>query len=431
MHLPPKKRQLGFTLIEVGIAAVLSAAIAALLLSVEANNLRQQVATDQGQLLNTLNNAVNAYEATNFAALVNHTAVAGVANEYSPTVTELSSLGYLSNPYSTQNLYGGGYSIVLSLQPAGCVTVNCNVGGLVALTTPILNNEGVADTAAAGQAMIAAGGDAAMSSTVTPGTVAGVNGSWIATNPMGNVSGIVAMRNGYLSSNYAPFLRRDGSLAMTGSLSLGGNNLTNANSVSANSVSATAITGTTVTAGNVNTTALTASTGSINTLNTGQLSGTNAYLTNISSNSVSNTGNVTTNTLNSNSISSTGRIATSEYLQIGGTASIGAGCSPSGLIAQDGSGGLLSCQSGVWARFQTFDRFQTIESTVDWYCTQGDPTNPPNYNYAQWSITCGSRFCEANGYQFGLVTEFSGVGGNANQPYESSPSGGVTVSCSR
>lgn len=42
------------------------------------------------------------------------------------------------------------------------------------------------------------------------------------------------------------------------------------------------------------------------------------------------------------------RISTGEYVQINGTATAGAGCSPNGLVAQDGSGALLSCQSGVW-----------------------------------------------------------------------------------
>ena len=36
------------------------------------------------------------------------------------------------------------------------------------------------------------------------------------------------------------------------------------------------------------------------------------------------------------------------YLQIPGIATVGAGCSPNGLIAQDGTGLILSCQSGVW-----------------------------------------------------------------------------------
>jgi hypothetical protein len=36
------------------------------------------------------------------------------------------------------------------------------------------------------------------------------------------------------------------------------------------------------------------------------------------------------------------------YMYIGGIGAIGAGCSPNGLLGQDGSGSLLYCVNGVW-----------------------------------------------------------------------------------
>lgn len=56
--------------------------------------------------------------------------------------------------------------------------------------------------------------------------------------------------------------------------------------------------------------------------------------------SVDQTGNVV----------SAGRITAGEYVQINGTATEGAACSPNGLIAQNGAGLILSCQSGVWQK---------------------------------------------------------------------------------
>jgi type II secretory pathway pseudopilin PulG len=428
--LTSKRNLQGFTLVEVGIAAVLSAAIAALLLSIDADRLRTQIAENQGQLLSTINNAVNGYEAANFNALVNHSGVAGVANAYAPTLAELSSLGYLSNVYSTQNLFGGGYAINLSLLPTGCIPVNCNVGGLVALSTPILGQDGQVDVAAAGEAMIAAGGDGGMSSAASPGTIAGPNSTWTAVNPMGNVSGIVAMRNGYLSSSYAAFVRRDGSLPMTGNFNLGGNNVTNTNIVSANGVNATSVNAANVAATGVNTSTLNTSSATTNTLtanqiSAGQLAAGNATITTLTSGNINNGGAVSTNT-----VTAGGRISTNEYLQVNGIASEGSWCAQNGLIGQDGSGGLLSCESNLWGRFKTFENISTNESTVDYYCTQGDPTNPPGYNYAQWAIVCGSRFCQkAYNYGFGVIVESPGA--SSTQPYESDPSGMVTVACSR
>ena len=43
------------------------------------------------------------------------------------------------------------------------------------------------------------------------------------------------------------------------------------------------------------------------------------------------------------------RLTAGEYVQINGTASVGSGCSPNGLLAQDGSGVLLNCYGGVWS----------------------------------------------------------------------------------
>ncbi|MDY8672026.1 shufflon system plasmid conjugative transfer pilus tip adhesin PilV, partial [Escherichia coli] len=39
---------------------------------------------------------------------------------------------------------------------------------------------------------------------------------------------------------------------------------------------------------------------------------------------------------------------TNEFVQINGVATAGWACSPNGLVGRDASGGILSCQSGVW-----------------------------------------------------------------------------------
>ncbi|PKO57681.1 MAG: hypothetical protein CVU24_18530, partial [Betaproteobacteria bacterium HGW-Betaproteobacteria-18] len=56
--------------------------------------------------------------------------------------------------------------------------------------------------------------------------------------------------------------------------------------------------------------------------------------------SVDQSGNVVAN----------GRLTTNEYVQINGTATEGTACSPNGLVGRDGTGLLLSCQSGSWQK---------------------------------------------------------------------------------
>ena len=89
-----------------------------------------------------------------------------------------------------------------------------------------------------------------------------------------------------------------------------------------------------------------------------------------------------------------------------------------------------NCQSGSWARPQTFLNVETTAGTVDWWCTyRGDPY-PLGYDYATWAITCARRFCEGSSdYGFGLVVEASGV--DKVRPYGSAPNSVVLVACSR
>ncbi len=56
-------------------------------------------------------------------------------------------------------------------------------------------------------------------------------------------------------------------------------------------------------------------------------------------------GQVRAGTVNAN-----GRLSAGEFLQLDGVANLGWGCSPNGLVGRDGSGLLLSCQSGVWRK---------------------------------------------------------------------------------
>jgi prepilin-type N-terminal cleavage/methylation domain-containing protein len=54
------------------------------------------------------------------------------------------------------------------------------------------------------------------------------------------------------------------------------------------------------------------------------------------------------NSMAANYISSNGRVRAAEFVEIGGIATVGWGCAPSGLMGRDATGAILSCQSGIW-----------------------------------------------------------------------------------
>src|SRR3546814_7045944 len=89
---------------------------------------------------------------------------------------------------------------------------------------------------------------------------------------------------------------------------------------------------------------------------------------------------------------------------------------------------LSSCQSGAWKK-QSFPPFVRVSGTglqVDWACTKGGDSNPPWYNYTQWSLTCGSRFCvtyTAWKATTGMIIESGGF--SSDKPFGSNPNGVV------
>ena len=72
--------------------------------------------------------------------------------------------------------------------------------------------------------------------------------------------------------------------------------------------------------------------------------------------SVDQSGNVVAN----------GRLTTNEYVQINGTATEGAACSPNGLVGRDGTGLLLSCQSGIWKK-ASMGAFKITDGEPCWF----------------------------------------------------------------
>lgn len=194
---------------------------------------RQGIGTAQGQQLGVLGVAINAYIAQNFRTLVGQTTgilaangtACAVANQFSPTVAELKTCGFLTLNFNATNYFSGGYQTNLS-QFGTCPT-NCTIIGTAALTNAILRNNAV-DTSAINSAMQAIGADGGFSKSGAGATIVGQNAGWNTANPItGQPAGVLAIRIGTQSTLYNTYYARDGRLPLTAALQMGGNQITN------------------------------------------------------------------------------------------------------------------------------------------------------------------------------------------------------------
>ncbi|CNJ13047.1 Large exoprotein involved in heme utilization or adhesion [Yersinia frederiksenii] len=238
------------------------------------------------------------------------------------------------------------------------IAPNYVINGLL-MTTAIWNEGGKVRYDLLGKAMQSAGIDSGM--TRSPTVASGYGGQWNEkSSDYSNITteGLLAYRVGYDSSMYSVYLRRDGTLPMTGDLNMGGKSINNAKDITAagtviaeifKSTGSTNVGGALIVVGN------STLTGAVEAKSTLSVSGASAYGGIVQVNNVINaTGNInTTADINSKRvysgyIQSTGRITSDEYVQINGIAVSGAACSPNGLIGRSNTGGTLFCQSGAW-----------------------------------------------------------------------------------
>ena len=408
-----RRRQAGFTLVELMLAAILaSAALAGGMWSLRQATLKD-VYRAQGDTMKAVGNAAgNEYILRYYGELQKATpAIAGVANPYKPTMAELRGLGLPIQQFSDTGFNGLPFLFDFARTPVGCAPPACDVTGQVYLGGPLTDpSTGKVSAMGLGNAIATIGGDGGFSDDVAPATISGFNGQWSKANPMGSVVGILAMQLGYGTLGYQQFLRRDGSLPMLGTLNMqdgaglkhdiasvktidaqkallpAGNSLQigsgyfygdtsnialrsqpgggtyiqdvngNPADIGARSVNASV----NVNATNNITAGQEIYAGSwLRTLGDGvvyfQKYGGGLYMSDSTwIRAYAGRSIWTPQTLqadvqvNTGSLYSWGRARTGEFLQIDGVAGEGWGCWPSGLVAQDGNGRLLACQSGVW-----------------------------------------------------------------------------------
>lgn len=189
-----RRRQKGFTLIELAIAALIAGMAATISLYYDAQQILYDKVHGQVDQLKALGSALGKYEATYAGPLTAGSVVTGVSAPLAPTVAELKALGMLDANFSPKNYYGGGYGTKLRLHPTGCSGSSCSIFGIAYTTTPVVNAMKVLDNSAAGEATAYGGGDIAVSTSIAANTLAAQQGSWKEPNPLGSVAGILAYR---------------------------------------------------------------------------------------------------------------------------------------------------------------------------------------------------------------------------------------------
>ncbi|EMV7143284.1 shufflon system plasmid conjugative transfer pilus tip adhesin PilV [Enterobacter hormaechei subsp. xiangfangensis] len=441
------KSKKGFSLLEL----ILVLGIASAVSFMKFQDLKQQQENIQadavGQQIKQVGDAVNGYINIRYDKLSTLTSVSSSAgtdpgprtcstadNTCTITYQTLINEGLLPTTFNGINTNHSAYSIILRRSGN---SPNYVIDGLITTTTQWKEGDKVRYDLL-GKAMQAAGVDSGM--TKTADQVAGYSGQWTEqTSDYKNITnaGLLAYRVGYSSAMYSVYLRRDGTLPMTGDFNMGGKSINNAANITASGTTTSGTlksTGLTVVGGaltvagastlagavsagnnltvagstnlkgsttlnsslnvagattlagivaanntltvagptNLKSTATVGSTltvgGALNannaltvagvstlrgatslasTLSVAGASTLNGALT--AKNAINASGNITSSgQVKGATVASTGRMTTGEYLQINGTATAGASCSPNGLQGKSSTGVLLSCVSSKW-----------------------------------------------------------------------------------
>ncbi|MGN9498427.1 hypothetical protein B1F69_04240 [Pseudomonas syringae] len=385
VRLPPRCRQTGFLLVQAALVVlVLSIAMA------YAGNLYWQGSLNQGrddkakligERMASVSDATKTYATTFFTQIQRGETV--TRNGYSvapqrllaPTLTDLSGLGFLPVTATNPVVYNGQsiqYNVSMQVNTqSGCTIPTCSLLFQVTTSAPLLIPNGntvdirratIAATAAspgnAGVSMPSSMGGNPSVFVGNGGTVTGINN--------GGVAGLVSISNGYDSQGFFEFLRRDGSLPMTGTLNMQDSSGIKHDIANANDIDAVDVTA------------------------SGDITAVGAVI--------------------GKTVTSTGRLRSGEFLQLDGIATENSACSPNGLVGRNTAGLTLSCQSGLWKRLF---KASYVGTTVGFISNQyGEPTNCETQAGGQTTVnywlSCGSRACTALGYTSGYVAERSG-----------------------
>ncbi|HFU6575893.1 shufflon system plasmid conjugative transfer pilus tip adhesin PilV [Cronobacter dublinensis] len=406
-----KQIKKGFSLLELILVLGVGSMMAFMRFQDMKNEQETVMAKAVGQQMKQMGEAVNGYINIRYDKLSTLTASSSQSSDPGPrtcdssdceiTYQTLVNEGLLPASYTGVNAQKSSYKILL--KRSGTIP-NYVINGLITTTLP-WSEGGKFRYDLLGKAMQEAGVDSGMTQSAT--VASGLQGAWKETSTVySNITsaGLMAYRVGYDSAMYSVYLRRDGTLPMTGDLNMGGNSITNIKDINASgtgnfdnnlNVSKDLTVGGVINSGkgiisndyiyakgdfstdgiayvrkSVNAGENMYAVGNIGVaadsnkkmaaaLNAdGTVYAKKAFVTDgdiyansgtVNTSYVWASGNINSNYIHSNGgMNADGRINAGEFVYINGQSSTGSGCSPNGLMGRTTEGQLLSCINGIW-----------------------------------------------------------------------------------
>ncbi|HBZ2604312.1 TPA: shufflon system plasmid conjugative transfer pilus tip adhesin PilV [Klebsiella pneumoniae] len=412
------------------------------------------MASAVGQQMKQIGEAVNGYINIRYDKLSTLSNAAGTGTDPGPrtcsgsvceiTYQTLINEGLLPSTYTGTNANKSSYKIILKRDGT---SPNYVINGLITTSTAWIEG-GKTRYDLLGNAMQTAGIDSGM--TKTTSNAFGYGGQWSETSANFNnitSAGQLAFRVGFNSALYSIYLRRDGTLPMTGNLNMGGQSIYNAQDITAAGTTTTGIlkTNAAATVGTtLNVAGVTTLGSDLNVSGNGQINGNLNSNNTVSGTTVTSRGETYTqnwfrtlgdggiyfqkwgggwnmtdpNTIqayggkniqtgagvyggyvhSNGNIDANGRINAGEFVYINGQANVGWGCSPNGLQGRTPEGAILSCVNGVWKSSSArIERTQFLVSSGSNYGDICQSNINSNGMAAQGWVASGSDACTEDG----------------------------------
>ena len=235
-----KIKEKGFSLLELILVLGVGTMVAFMKFQDMKNEQESILASAVGQQMKQIGEAVNGYINIRYDKLSTLSGAAGNGTDPGPrncsgsvceiTYQTLVNEGLLPSSFNGYNIIKSPYKIILKRDGS---SPNYVINGLITTASSWTEN-GAVRYDLLGKAMQTAGIDSGTTKTTT--SASGFNAQWseISSN-FNNITSIgqLAFRVGYNSALYSMYLRRDGTLPMTGDLNMGGNNVNNAKDITA------------------------------------------------------------------------------------------------------------------------------------------------------------------------------------------------------
>lgn len=233
----------GFSLLELTLVLGVGTIVAFMKFQDMKNEQESILASAVGQQMKQIGEAVNGYINIRYDKLSTLSNAAGTGTDPGPrtcsgsvceiTYQTLINEGLLPSTYTGTNANKSSYKIILKRDGA---SPNYVINGLITTSTAWIEG-GKTRYDLLGNAMQTAGIDSGM--TKTTSNAFGYGGQWSETSANFNnitSAGQLAFRVGFNSALYSVYLRRDGTLPMTGDLNMGGNSINNAKDINATGI---------------------------------------------------------------------------------------------------------------------------------------------------------------------------------------------------